>query len=202
MHVEGAKRLPVLGGDVAVHRRGERRVVRVGDGVELRGLDPALLKAPARRGLGQLPGRECNRRLPVLAAAEALLLGGGHDPPVHDQRGRRIVEHAVDAEDPAPQALTSSLSLDGPPGGPTTAGRPPTSRLWLAPGPAAGSRGASIFAFQRLATRIERHQTLERFKLQDAKSPSGGPRRRRLARGPAGGLRARRRGGGWTDYGR
>jgi len=35
----------------------------------------------------------------VLAAAEPLLLGRGDDPPVHDQRGRRIVEDRVDPEE-------------------------------------------------------------------------------------------------------
>jgi hypothetical protein len=35
----------------------------------------------------------------VLAAREALLLGGGHGDAVHDERSRRIVEDRVDPED-------------------------------------------------------------------------------------------------------
>jgi hypothetical protein len=43
----------------------------------------------------------------VLAAAEALLLGGGDDPAVDDERGRRIVEDGVAAP------LTASSGPEG-----------------------------------------------------------------------------------------
>jgi hypothetical protein len=57
-----------------------------------------MVEAPPRRLLRKLPGRERDRGLSVLAAGEALLLGGGGHGAVDDERGGGIVEHRVDAE--------------------------------------------------------------------------------------------------------
>ena len=69
------------------------------DRFELVRTQTAALKAEAHRLLGQLPRREGHGRLAVLAAREALLLGGGHRLPVDDEGGGGIVEDGVDAED-------------------------------------------------------------------------------------------------------
>jgi hypothetical protein len=74
-------------------------VVGVGDRVELRRLDPGLGEAVGHRLLGQLPGRERDRGLAVLASREALLLGGGHRAAVDDDRCGGVVEDGVDSED-------------------------------------------------------------------------------------------------------
>jgi hypothetical protein len=96
--VERAQPLPVGGGDVTVERRGQVGVVGVRDRVEVGGLDAGLAQAERHCLLGQLPGRERDRRLAVLAAREALLLRGGDGDAVHDQRSRRIVEDRVDTK--------------------------------------------------------------------------------------------------------
>ena len=97
--VERAQPLPAVGGDVRAGRGGQARVERVGDGVEVLRGDTPPLQAPGGRLLGQLPGGERNGGLAVLAAAEAFLLGGGHDLAVDDERGSRIVEDGVDSQD-------------------------------------------------------------------------------------------------------
>jgi hypothetical protein len=79
--------------------RAQRRVEGVGHGVEVRGPQPGLREAPAHRELGQLPRGERDRPLAVLAAAEALLLGGRDDPPVDDEGRRGIVEDRVHTQD-------------------------------------------------------------------------------------------------------
>ncbi len=99
-HVQGPQALPLVGGDVVALGGRERRIVGVADRVDLAGADAAALEAPGDRLLGQLPGRERDRGLAVLAAAEALLLGGGDDLAVDDEGRGRIVEHRVDADDP------------------------------------------------------------------------------------------------------
>ena len=76
------------------------RVVGVGHRVQVFRPQPSLLQAPGGRQLRQLPGRERHRPLAVLAPAEPFLLRGSHDPPVHDQRGRGVVEDRVDSEHP------------------------------------------------------------------------------------------------------
>jgi hypothetical protein len=83
---------------VPVHRRRERRVVRVGDGIELRRRDAGVLETPPCGQLGELPRREGDARLAVLAPREPLLLGSRDDDSVDDDRGGRIVEHRVDPE--------------------------------------------------------------------------------------------------------
>ena len=97
--VQRAKALPLGGRDVAVDLRREVGVVRVRDRVEVGRLEPRLGQAERHRLLGQLPGRERHGRLAVLAAREALLLGGGDDLAVDDERGGRIVEDGIDSED-------------------------------------------------------------------------------------------------------
>jgi hypothetical protein len=57
------------------------------------------LQAERNRRLGQLPGREGDWRLAVLAPREAFFLGGGDDLPVHHERGGGVVKDGVDAED-------------------------------------------------------------------------------------------------------
>ena len=96
--VEGAEALPSACSDVAVRLRGEIRVVRVRDGVEVGGIEARGREAPARRLLGELPRREGDWRLPVLPAAEALLLGGGDGDAVDDESGCRVVEDGVDPQ--------------------------------------------------------------------------------------------------------
>jgi hypothetical protein len=95
-NVERAEALPRVTGDVAVERRGEVGVVRVADRVEVGGREPRARETPRRRLLRQLPGREGNRRLPMLAPVEALLLGRRDDLPVDDERGRGVVKDGVD----------------------------------------------------------------------------------------------------------
>src|SRR5690606_6348617 len=77
---------------------GEAEVEGVGDGVEVLRLEPGVPQAPAHGQLGQLPGGERDGTFAVLAAAEPLLLRGGDDRTVDDERGRRVVEQGVDAE--------------------------------------------------------------------------------------------------------
>jgi hypothetical protein len=96
---ERSQRLPAVGRDVPVHGRRERWIVGICDRVEVSGLESRALEAPGRRLLRQLPGREGNGNLAVLAAAEALLLGRGHDPAADDDGGGRIVKNRVDSQD-------------------------------------------------------------------------------------------------------
>ena len=97
--VEGAQALPSIGRDVGVRLAGdERGVVGVGDGGDLVGRDPGLAQAPAGGLLGQLPGAVRHRPLAMLAPAEALLLGGGHDLAVDHQGRRGVVKHSIEAE--------------------------------------------------------------------------------------------------------
>jgi hypothetical protein len=74
------------------------RVEGVGDGVQVGRVKPGRRQAPGGRQLGKFPRREGDRALAVFASAEAFLLGGGHDSPVHHQRRRRVVEDRVDSE--------------------------------------------------------------------------------------------------------
>lgn len=74
------------------------RVVGVGDRVDVLGGEACLLQAPGRRLLRQLPGREREGPLAVLAAAEPFLLRGGDDAPVGDDRRGGVVKDRVDAE--------------------------------------------------------------------------------------------------------
>jgi hypothetical protein len=78
---------------------GQRGVVGVGDRVQARRLQPRLRQAPCRRLIGQLPGREGDRQLSVLAPAQPLLLDRRHGLAVEDQGGGRVVENRVDTED-------------------------------------------------------------------------------------------------------
>ena len=93
LRVQRAQPLPAVGRHVVAARR-ERRVVGIGDGVEVARLRADVGEAPAGRFGRQLPGRERHGRLPVLAPAEALFLGRGSDrcrrPPARRRdRGRR-----------------------------------------------------------------------------------------------------------------
>ncbi len=106
--VPGAQLIPRV---VKAHVRGrahQGRVVGEADQVDIGGAQPGLAQAPAG-GHGRLfPGREGHRPLAVLAAAEAFFLGGGHHHAVDHERGRRVVEDGVDAENP--HACLPSLS--------------------------------------------------------------------------------------------
>jgi hypothetical protein len=106
--VESAESLPGVGRDVAVRLGREIGVVGVRDRVELRRREPGPGQAPGRGAFRKLPGREGGRRLAVLATAEPLLLGGGHDLPVDNQRGRGIVEDRVHSEDAHIRVFASS----------------------------------------------------------------------------------------------
>src|SRR5690606_35435414 len=90
--------------------------------VEVPGFEPALRQAPGGGLLRHLPGGEGHGDLAVLAPAEALLFGGGHDVPVDDQSGRRVVEHAVDPEHPCQssprETSTTAPAGRGAPGAP------------------------------------------------------------------------------------
>ena len=95
-----------LAHDVAVveqpgllRRPHQRGVEGVGDRVEVLGRQARPRPAPGGGELGQLPGAPRQRPLAVLAPAEPLLLGGGHDLAVDDQRRRRVVVDGVDAQD-------------------------------------------------------------------------------------------------------
>ena len=79
-------------------RAAEGWVEGVGHGVQVARAQTGLGQAPAGRLLGQLPRREGHVRLAVLAAVEPLLLRRGDETPVHDERGRRVVEDGVDTE--------------------------------------------------------------------------------------------------------
>jgi hypothetical protein len=59
-----------------------------------------VLEAPARGELGELPRREGDRILSVLAAVEAFLFGSSDADAVHDEGRRRVVKDRVDAENP------------------------------------------------------------------------------------------------------
>jgi hypothetical protein len=96
--VERAQPLPVLRRDVVAGGRRQLRVVGVRHGVELARLDPRLPQAERHRLLGQLPGRERDRGLAVLAAAEALLFGRRDGVAVHHERRGGVVEHGIDAQ--------------------------------------------------------------------------------------------------------
>ena len=96
---ERAQALPRIIGDAVGLGRRERRVIRVGNHINILRSEPGAPEAERDRLLRQLPGRERDRRFAVLAAAEALLLGRGDDPPVDDERGGRVVEDRVDPED-------------------------------------------------------------------------------------------------------
>jgi hypothetical protein len=95
--VQRAQRLPAVRGDVVAAGR-EARVVRIRDGVEVRGSEPRPSEAPRGGPRGRLPRRERHRSLAVLDPREALLLGGGNDLPVDGERRRRIVENTVDSQ--------------------------------------------------------------------------------------------------------
>ena len=97
--VQGPQPLPGVGGQVGGDRRGQGRVVGVGDGVQVVGGQSSLGEAPGGRPLGQLPGGERHRRLAVLAPGEPLLLGGGHHLAVDHQGRGRVVEDSVHTED-------------------------------------------------------------------------------------------------------
>ena len=100
LRVRGAQVVPRIGEAELLGRPGQRGVERVGHHVDVGRGQPALGEAPGRRLLRQLPGRERNRALSVLAPAEALLLRRRDDLAVHDERGRRVVIDRVDAEHP------------------------------------------------------------------------------------------------------
>jgi hypothetical protein len=110
--VDAAQLLPgvaglLLGAD-------QRRVVGVGDGVELARLEPRLAQAPAGGELGQLPGREGDRRLAVLAPAQPLLFGGGDDLAVEDEGCRAVVEDGVDPEDRGHRLVSGVVRFAAP----------------------------------------------------------------------------------------
>ena len=96
--IEGAQPLPGLRRQIRA-RWGLGRVVGVGDGIKVFGLQPRPLQAPCSGLLGQLPGGERHGRLAVLAAGETLLLRSRHDAAIHDKGRRWVVEHGVDAQD-------------------------------------------------------------------------------------------------------
>ena len=97
--VQGAQPLPGVVGHVGPGRRGQGRVVGVGDRVQVVGGQASLGQAPGGRLLGQLPGGERHRQLAVLAPGEALLLGRGHHLAVDHQGRGRVVEDSVHTKD-------------------------------------------------------------------------------------------------------
>jgi hypothetical protein len=99
LRVERPQSLPVRRGDIGADRRAQRRVIGVRDGVKVVSFQTGGAQAERDRLLGQLPGRERHRRLPVLAAREAFFLSGGHGFAVDDDRRGRIVKDGIDAQD-------------------------------------------------------------------------------------------------------
>ena len=96
--VQRPQPLPVAGGDVRAGLRGQRRVIRVGDRVDVRRGQSRVVQAERDRLLRQLPGGEGDRCLAVLAPCEALLLGGGDGLAPHHESGGGVVEDGVDPE--------------------------------------------------------------------------------------------------------
>jgi hypothetical protein len=97
--VQGAKALPIVGRDVSARRWRAGGIVGVGDGVQVRRVQPGVLEAPQGGVLGKLPGRERNRALAVFAARETLLLGCGDSFTVDDERCGRVVKDGIKAKD-------------------------------------------------------------------------------------------------------
>ena len=79
----------------ALHQAG---VVGVTDCIDVLWLQAGLAETPFRGRGGKFPCGERHRLLAVLAAAEALFLGGGHYLSVNDQRSGRIMEYRIDSE--------------------------------------------------------------------------------------------------------
>src|SRR5439155_809753 len=94
-----AQPAPRVGQAQPVGRLAQPRIERVGHRVQLARGQPGVGQAPAGRLFGQLPGREGNGPFAVSASAEALLLGGGDDPPIDYQSGGGIMKNRVDAQD-------------------------------------------------------------------------------------------------------
>ena len=74
----------------------EARLVGVRDDIHV-ARETGLAQAPTGGLQRQLPGRERQRLLAVLASWP-LFLRGRRDPAVDHQRGRRIVEHGVQSQ--------------------------------------------------------------------------------------------------------
>jgi hypothetical protein len=105
--VQRAQPFPVVGEEVdrRFGRFEQPGVVRIGDGVEIGGVDAGVVEAPRRRRGRDLPRRERHGFLAVLASAETLLFGSRDDLPVDDERRGRVVEHGVDPENDCQERL-------------------------------------------------------------------------------------------------
>ena len=97
--VQRAKALPAVVGHLGPDRRGQGRVVGVGDRIQVLGGKAGLGQAPGSRSLGQLPGGEGHRQLAVLAPGEPLLLGRRHHLAVDDQGSGRVMEDSIHPKD-------------------------------------------------------------------------------------------------------
>src|SRR5690606_16558471 len=99
---------------------------------------PGGVEAPAHRELGQLPGREGDRALAVLAPAEPLLLRGSDDLAVDDEGSRRVVIDRIDAEN----SHKSQILRDWVKVGQPVRGQPWRASALLAPRTASRTSGA------------------------------------------------------------
>src|SRR5829696_6366924 len=99
LRIQRSKPFPAVRHDVAVVEGCERRIVAVGDGIQILGPETRLAEAPPRRLLRQLPRGERHGQLAVLATREALLLGRCNDIAVDDESRRMVVERSIDTED-------------------------------------------------------------------------------------------------------
>ena len=84
-------------------------IVRVTNRVEIFGPQARLRQAPRGGLVGLFPSRKRHRSFAVLASAEPLLLGSGHDIAVDDYGRRGIVKYGVDAEHPHVVALPPAI---------------------------------------------------------------------------------------------
>ena len=79
-------------------RAAQLRIEGVGDVIDVVGGEPGMFQAPADRALGKLMRIVEMRFLGVLDAVEALLLDGGDELAVDQQRRRGLMIHRVDSE--------------------------------------------------------------------------------------------------------
>jgi len=98
LRVRGPEVVPGVGQAQVLGRPGQRGVERVRHDVDVGRAQPTFGQAPGRGLLGQLPGRERDRALAVLAPAEPFFLGRRDNLAVDHEGRRGIVINRVDTE--------------------------------------------------------------------------------------------------------